>query len=207
MPHNSAGEPASERTAADWLLLCAVVLSGLAYLVLNKPTGQLHSLTTSLDRRIPLEPIFSVPYLLFLPVFWLIVLWAFIRRRWWRPLAAAIIVAYLISDATYLLFQTYVVRPPVPGHSVFDSLVRFIYRSDNPYNDFPSTHSASAAILAAYLVVTRSAYRFVGAAFALLVVVSTLFVKQHVIADAVAGVVLGTAAVIGALLTTQARPG
>jgi membrane-associated phospholipid phosphatase len=195
----------SEHTLADWLLLLGVALSALAYLFLNRPTGRVHSMESSLDRRVPLEPPFAVPYLVFLPIFWAFVLWAFVGLRWWRPLATAIIVTYLVSDATYLLYQTYVERPDVQGNSVFDALVKFIYRSDAPYNDFPSTHSSSAAILASYFCLMRSRVWPLAVAFALLVVASTLLVKQHVVADAVGGVALGTVATLGAVLVMRVR--
>ncbi len=38
------------------------------------------SFTSSLDEHIPLIPVFAVPYLLFLPIFWMTVLWAFLCR-------------------------------------------------------------------------------------------------------------------------------
>jgi membrane-associated phospholipid phosphatase len=44
----------------------------------------------------------------------------------------------------------------VHGSSVFNALLRFVYRSDKPYNDFPSIHASSGAIFALYLYFTRN---------------------------------------------------
>ena len=68
--------------------------------------------------------------------------------------------------------------------------LRFLYSSDPPYNCFPSLHVAHSFVsaLACYRV-----HRGVGlgaATCASLVAVSTLFTKQHYIADVIAGILL-----------------
>jgi membrane-associated phospholipid phosphatase len=173
------------------LLVTAAVLCG--YLLLNRAIGHIHNLHTGLDSRIPFEPPFAVPYILFLPVFFIVALAAFLSNRRFKSLALTIIVVYGVSYLFFYFFQTMVIRPAVTGNDIFAGLVRHIYSSDRPYNDFPSTHSSSATIMAMYffLTPTRWLWRLLAAVFAVVVVLSTLFVKQHYIADAAGGVTLG----------------
>ena len=122
------------------------------------------------------------------------VLWAFARRAHFEQLALTLLLVYVVSDVVYLFFQTYVPRPAVTGHGVFSHLARFIYSNDQPYCGLPSEHSSQATVFAFYLMAIGNRWRYVGTAFALLVIASTLLVKQHFILDAVSGIGLGAAA-------------
>jgi membrane-associated phospholipid phosphatase len=184
------------RSWVDYALLGATIGVALCYPLLNRRTAHVHVLRTRIDRHIPFAPVFSVPYLLFVPAFWAFVAGAFIRRAAWRPLASAVLATYVVSYIVFATYQTYVPRQHPIGDGFFDRLVRFIYRIDKPYNGFPSLHSSSAAILATYFVVTRVRGRELAVGFAVVVVASTVFVRQHVVADAVSGVALGTTATI-----------
>jgi membrane-associated phospholipid phosphatase len=132
----------------------------------------------------------AIPYILFVPIFWLIFIYAYLtQNKQFKVLALTIIIVHLISYLFYVFYQTHIPRPSIHGTGFALDLVRFIYSHDAPYNGFPSLHSALAAIMAMYFVNTRWGILYIG--FALVVVLSTLFIKQHFIADAVAGVLLG----------------
>jgi membrane-associated phospholipid phosphatase len=180
------------------IFLLITVLTALGYLLLNKQTEHLHYLNIGIDGLIPFVPVFAVPYLLFLPVFWLVFLYSFLKRKRFSALAMTIIIVHLISYLFFVFYQTEVLRPQIAGTGLFDNLVRFVYSHDAPYNDFPSLHSALAAVLATYFIVIKSKWSTFYVLFALLVVISTLLIKQHYVVDAVFGIVLG---VLVALLT------
>ncbi len=148
-----------------------------------------HVLTAALNREIPLVTPFAVPYIPFLPIFWLTVLYAYLSDRRFVLLAGTALVVYTASDIVYATFQTYVPRPHV-GTGLFPDLVKFIYSHDHPYNDLPSEHASSATMLALYFFALRHKWRYLVAAGSLVVVLSTLFVKQHSVAGAAGGVVL-----------------
>jgi membrane-associated phospholipid phosphatase len=148
-------------------------------------------LNTGLDSSIPFVPVFSIPYLLFLPVFWLLFLYAFIKDKKFIALAVTIIVVHLISYLFFAFYQTEVIRPQIVGAGLLNDLVRFVYGHDAPYNDFPSLHSALAAVMAAYFIITKSKWTIISALFSFLVVLSTLFIKQHYLADVIFGLALG----------------
>jgi membrane-associated phospholipid phosphatase len=72
--------------------------------------------------------------------------------------------------------------------------LRFLYDADPPYNCFPSLHVAHSFVsaLAAYRV--HHTLGFVAVSCAWLVAISTLFTRQHYVADLIAGILLAVAA-------------
>lgn len=178
------------RRAVDVLLLLAAIAAALLYLPLNHPRGA-HIVQTALDSHTPLVPVFAVPYLAFLPIFWLTLLAALFTQRRYRAFVITVIVVYCVSDVVYALYQTYVPRPSVEGGGPFNALVRFVYSNDHPYNDLPSEHASSATMFAAYLLAIGSRWRLAGCALAVGVVAATLLLHQHFIPGALAGVLLG----------------
>lgn len=184
---------ATTRSRPTWTLQLALlgllVLLALAYEPLNHHIGGTHDLATSLDHQIPVISLFAIPYLVFLPLFWLLVLYALLTNRLFAQLALTAIVVYACSDVVFATFHTFAPRPHI-GTGFLNELVHFIYSHDEPYNDLPSEHTSSAVMFGLYFFATRNSWRVPLALFALLVVASTLFVKQHTIAGAAGGVLL-----------------
>ncbi|HEV2974515.1 MAG TPA: phosphatase PAP2 family protein [Solirubrobacteraceae bacterium] len=181
-------------------LLFALIVAAVAYLPLNRPSNP-HILTAALNREIPLVTPFAVPYIPFLPIFWVIVLYAYLTDRKFIQLACTALVVYIVSDITFATFQTYVPRPHIGG-GLFPAMVGFIYSHDHPYNDLPSEHASSATMLALYFFALHHRWRYLIAIGSLIVVLSTLFVKQHSVAGAAGGVLL---AVVSWIAVNQAR--
>ncbi|WP_374120487.1 phosphatase PAP2 family protein [Neobacillus sp. PS3-40] len=86
----------------------------------------------------------------------------------------------------YFFFQTTVPRPKLEGNSFLIELVQLIYSRDLPYNCFPSIHVlTSLAIMLGYLHlkikhILHSIFIYITGT---MIIISTLFVKQHVILD------------------------
>lgn len=68
----------------------------------------------------------------------------------------------------------------------------FVQSMDNDRNAFPSMHCALATYVGLVVMGLPTIGVWIGSAYIGFIVVSCLLVKQHVIADTVAGVALGT---------------
>lgn len=183
------------RSKSEWaddilLLVMIVILAGL-YFILNVPTSSVHNLKTTIDDQIPRLAIFAIPYILYFPLLWGTIFYSWYKNRSFKHLALAIIVVNLVAFVTYIFFQTNVPRQPVIEDGLLSDLLRFIYSKDQPYNCFPSLHSALSTVVATYFVCRKSKWAWVFICAAILVIISTLFVKQHYIVDAISGLVLG----------------
>jgi membrane-associated phospholipid phosphatase len=116
------------------------------------------------------------------------------RGVFWQMVAA-----YLFQfSACFLVFwflPSGMVRPLAAGGPWTKALLVFVYRADPGYNIFPSLH-VSLLVYTASLV-GRYVRALAGALFwvlAVLIILSTVFVKQHCIIDLIAGAGLGLAA-------------
>lgn len=149
-----------------------------------------HDITLLIDRRIPLIPQFIWPYLLcyIFPLLPLLVVEDLHRLN--RTLLC-IILANLSAFILYLIFPVAFPRPEL-GQSPSEYLLSFLYHVDfNPgANKLPSLHVTFAWIVYLTCRGQRSG-RFSSTVIllvAMLITISALFVKQHVITDVVLGI-------------------
>lgn len=177
----------------DWLVKCiwllVLLLLFLAYFLLNSPRGPIHSLELTVDDRIPLLPPFVFPYLS-LYVLLLVSMWRFVKAetRIFTIAALAISLDLVISYLVFLFYQTRVERPVITGSDVSSSILSWVYSIDKPYNAFPSLHTSTSALLVLLWGKIGSRVQPAIALWALLIIASTLFTKQHYIADVFGGV-------------------
>lgn len=118
--------------------------------------------------------------------------------------AGSLIVVLLLANVVYLVFPTYVPRPVVEGDDLSALMIRYLYRTDPPYNCLPSIHVAYSVIagLAWDGWLRSQAFfwkgfsvlaRIVNVGIVLLISLSTLFTRQHHIPDVAAGLALALA--------------
>jgi hypothetical protein len=192
------------------LFLVVVVFFLFLNSVVYDWTGGLYQagfhLNTALDNLIPFVPEWAIFYLyLFYPLSALTMAWftlADYRRGY--PLAFSLILINLVADVVYVIFPvtTDIYRAALLAHpmvgNVFASAMYAHYGTDPSFNCFPSLHAAVATIsfYAWHRYAALTGSRIVRAiAIGMLivgigVVLSTLFVKQHYVADEIAGVLL-----------------
>lgn len=176
--------------------MIALMLLVPVYLFLpDFASGPMHRPELPLDRLVPLQPVWGIGYgtaylfLVVLPIF-LVREREHVRRTFLAYLAVWI-PAYVI----FVVWPTEAPRPEdVPGDGFFAWGLRFLYEADPPYNCFPSLHVAHSFVSA---LTVRRLHRGVGQAAlvcAFGVGLSTLFTKQHYVADVVAGIAMAYAA-------------
>ncbi len=194
----------------------------LFYLVLNTFaydwTGQMYPLASGynlsflsggLDNVIPFMPqwVIFYEYLFYPTVILTMLFFGFIAYKRGYPLGWSLIFINAIAILVYIAFpvSTYWWRhdylaQPLTGN-FWATQVYNIWENDTPFNCFPSLHAAvSTACFYAWFQYSKAKpltiTKLVAAAtlvIAVGVVLSTLFVKQHYIADEIAGVALALA--------------
>lgn len=170
----------------------ALMLLVPIYLVIAALTDDrsLHAPELLMDRLVPLQPVWAPVYashllFVFLPVL-LLRQEELIRRTF-----LAYLLVWITGYVCFLVYPTVAPRTDeVTETGFFAWCLRGIYSADPPRNCFPSLHVAHdfVSVVACWRV-----HRGVGLAaglWASLIAVSTLFTKQHYVADVVAGVVL-----------------
>jgi membrane-associated phospholipid phosphatase len=144
-----------------------------------------------LDRLFPLVPTWALIYgalyafLILLPLF-VIQQPELIRRTVW-----AYITVWSVAYVCFVLYPTVAPRPDtVPGRGFGVWGLRFLYEADPPFNCFPSIHVAHSFVSALACYRVHRTLGNVAVSVASLVAISTLFTKQHYVADVIAGTVL-----------------
>ncbi len=103
------------------------------------------------------------------------------------------IIAKAICLVCYVVIPTTNVRPLIEGNGIFENTMVWLYRVDAADNLFPSIHCLSSWLC--FIAVRKQkrvpkAYKVISAVLAILVCISTLTTKQHVVVDVIAGVLL-----------------
>lgn len=174
------------------LALSAIMIAG--YFWLNQNPTNIHVVRWAMDDAIPFVPIFIIPYFIFNIIYWLSFLYAAVKDKEFNGLVTAHLLIYTISLLVYALYQTTTVRPVVTGEDIFSQLVRYTYASDQPFNLLPSLHTSSAVILAMYYIKIKNKYHVLMTIYCVVVVFSTVLVKQHHVVDVLSGLLLGVLA-------------
>jgi membrane-associated phospholipid phosphatase len=178
--------------AVSLLLIPAILGTNLLYDGLNHGPNRIF-LETPLDRALPVVPIFAVPYVSLIPYIGVsLIAFLFFRVRVYRSAAITMIVVWFISYAFYFFLQSYIARPEINGTDPFSAMVRTIYGSDQPYNDFPSLHTSLSTIIAIHWWRVDKRIGIPAATWTALIVASTVLIKQHYFADLVGGLVLAS---------------
>src|ERR1700683_4075006 len=172
------------------LLIPAILGTNLIYDQLNHGPNRIF-LETPLDRALPAVPIFADPYVCLPPYIGISFLaFLFLRVRVYRSAAITMIIVWFISYACYVFIQSYIARPVITGTDPFSALVRSIYAGDQPYNDFPSLHTSLSTIIAIHWWRVDRRIGVPAAIWTALIVMSTVLIKQHYLADVAGGLVL-----------------
>jgi len=192
------------------LFLMAVVFYFLLNTVIYDWTGTMYAsgfhLNTALDDLIPYRPEWAIFYLYLF--FWAteitMVFFAVFSYKQGYSLAWSLVIINVIADLVYLVFpvttdiyRSAIAAQPLVGNRFAEAMNAY-FAKDPSFDCFPSLHAAVSTIVAfawfRFWKTKPGTLRLVIAIVAILVaagtILSTLFVKQHYIADEIAGILL-----------------
>lgn len=165
--------------------------------------AHIYDIVTAFDKSIPFVPEFIYVYVLAF-VQWAICL-VFImvidrKKCWYYCIAASL--GNLLSGVVFLVFPTVMtIRPEFSGGGALTEFIgRFIFAADSPpMNIFPSLHclhSWACARMIFSLGKVPASLKITNAVFSVLVFLSVLFVKQHLIFDVPTGIIAFEAGIL-----------
>jgi len=165
------------------------------FIAAQMPGRAVHMPALAWDRAVPFEPIWSLLY--GAPYVFLILLPVFVVRH--DELLRRTVLAYLsVWITAYVCFIVYPTVAPRPAQLSGDGFavwgLQILYDADPPYNCFPSLHVAHSFVSALACYRVHRALGVAAAGCASLVALSTLFTKQHYVADVIVGALMAFAA-------------
>lgn len=174
------------------LILVTVLIHTVFYPIVQKYNPIGIPFVSSLDGLIPFVPVFIIPYLLFVPFLCLSVFLVRKNVRVRHGLLTSFTISSVIGILIYLFYQTSVIRPDIAPVGVLNLLIEGLYLRDAPLNAFPSFHVALTTCAIFFL---RNKWKLM-TLFGLLIISSTVFIKQHYLWDVAGGLVLAIIAII-----------
>ncbi len=179
-----------------WIAIAAVILMNTIVYYgsrLLTSSSYHYDFTTSLDSRIMFIPAFILIYGLLGYAQWIFgYYWSACEdKKTVLFIFGAEIIAKIPSMIIFLMIPTTMTRPDIIGTDLFSLLVRSLYVMDTPDNLFPSFHVLESYMLLRTLPLLKKApkwYRMLTPIVSPLVIISILFVKQHLIVDILGGI-------------------
>ena len=174
-------------------------LTSFAYLE-NQVTYRFHVIHSSFDRMIPFCEYFIIPYFLWFAYCVVAILYFMFKNKDEKEylqlifnlgigMTVFIIVSWLYPNGHFLRPMTF------PRENIFTDMVRFLYTIDTSTNVLPSIHvynslGAAIAIGHSQALKKHRGIQFVSYGLAGLIILSTMFLKQHSVTDVIAAVAL-----------------
>ncbi len=202
---NITGNQLIKRHFRRYLWLAVILIALALYLLVNRVAGDGVQLILPIDKLIPLYPPAIAPYLLGDLLFVALPVWAaiYVRPKEFEAYAISILSATMVSYLIYLIFPTFVVRPEVVPDDLFSKIIALLYHTDRVYNAAPSGHTFYSVLSLLYLRRWQPKYEPVWWLCASLIILSTLFTRQHYVLDVVAGLVFGVLAYMAGRLAQR----
>lgn len=195
-----------------WTLALIVIL--LAYFLPELlVTDHYFPTQTQIDSYIPFVPAFVIFYLLWFPCLFCTGIWLLVKDgEGYRQYMCFLLLAYVLAAVIYLCWPNgQDLRPTLDApNGVFEKILAGLYAMDTNTNVLPSLHVVGSIGYCGAVLRTKTIRRKwikVGSCIlAVLISISTVFVKQHAVLDLVAGAVVGLAlfAVVTALFRRRA---
>ena len=182
------------------ILAYAIVYMTLFGYLEQKPVRGFHVIDTVFDSHIPFCEYFIVPYLLWFPYQVVTVLYfIFInknKKEYYQLILNMMMGMTIFLIVSYIYPNVLHLRPSeFPRENVFTDMVRWLYRTDTPTNVLPSIHVFNS--LAVHLSLTNcealrdhKGVRYGSLVLTLLIILSTMFLKQHSVIDVCCGATL-----------------
>ena len=179
-----------ERKYVLWLLLW--VPHSIWYFVLNKYQVNSHLIHIPLDDMIPFVKEFVIFYVLWYGYIAFAHIWTFFKsKRDFLVMCSLIFTANLLSMLVCTIYPSmHDMRPDdaTMGTGFLSDIVRWLYGTENPYCILPSMHCMLAIVITVGLIFSESmkgklAVKIICPIYTVLVMLSTVFIKQHSIVD------------------------
>lgn len=181
-----------------WILLYGTIYMCAFYWIEHRTT-EVTRIWMPLDDRIPFCEYFIVPYWLwFLFVAVTLIYFVFLnesRQEYWNLALHLGIGMTLFILISWLFPNGQDLRPVLSGENVFERAVLRLYEADTPTNIFPSIHVFNSVACCVAWIKNEICQRHKGlaggiVAVTMLIVLSTVFLKQHSLWDVIGALVL-----------------
>lgn len=153
-----------------------------------------HYIGWKIDDMIPFNIYFIVPYFIWYLLIFMVPYYLYKNDK---NLFSKYILSYLLctlcANIVFIIYPTTVIRPKVVGNSIFHLIAKIIFWIDTPVlNCLPSLHCAISMLFILYILECKcnKNIKISTIVISILIMLSTLYIKQHVFVDLLTGDIL-----------------
>lgn len=183
-----------------------VCIQSILYFISKLLQGDLNLVGNVIDTKIPFVPAFFIPYCIWYLMIFIIPYYLYCKDKdKFIKYTMAYILCSMIGNIVFISYPSTVARPTVTGTDIFSLIAKFIYWIDTPTNCFPSLHCAISMLFILYTCESKNTNiitKISVCIISILIMLSTLFTKQHVVVDFISGDML---ALIVYLIVKQSK--
>lgn len=171
-----------------------VCIQSILYFISKLLQGDLNLVGNVIDAKIPFVPAFFIPYCIWYLMIFIIPYYLYCKDKdKFIKYTMAYILCSMIGNIVFISYPSTVARPTVTGTDIFSLIAKFIYWIDTPTNCFPSLHCAISMLFILYICESKNTNiitKISVCIISILIMLSTLFTKQHVVVDFISGDIL-----------------
>ena len=176
-------------------ILGLIIFQSILYFIAKFTPFEYHIVNIDLDSYIPFISIFVYPYILwYISLFLVPYLFSKYDKKLYKTYIITIFISLLIAFIVYVLYPTTLIRDTVVVKDLSTFLINLIYEVDTPaINCLPSAHCIVSFV---HLYITliikgmNKKTKIIIIVQSILVILATVFIKQHVILDVISAFIL-----------------
>jgi len=176
-------------------ILSLIAFQSLLYLLAKFTPFEYHIVNIAFDNKIPFIKYFVYPYIIwYITLFLVPYLYSKYDIKLYNIYLKTLFIAITIVFVTYIFYPTTLIRDPVITTDLSTFIINLIYKLDTPaINCLPSMHCLISFL---HIFITpkvkkiKTILKVIIIVQSILVILSTVFIKQHVILDVIFAFVL-----------------
>ncbi len=151
--------------------------------------------------KIPFNPYFVYFYCAWYLMLFIIPMHLYIKdKNTYYKYFTSNIISIIISNIIFIIYPTTIIRGNITTNNIASYILNIIYKLDTPIlNCLPSTHCLLSFLFIYSLIDTKEInikFKLIYIIMSILVVLSTLFIKQHVMIDVISALIISIFAYI-----------
>lgn len=171
------------------ITICLTILQTVFFTGGKIFQGKPHLIGSTLDSEIPFVNWFIIFYVSWYVLLILLPILFYKKdKKKFIDFSLAYIITITISNIIFIAYPTTVIRPEITDSGIINGITKLIFTLDTPIlNCFPSLHCAVCYLFIYHTLVEKKfskLFKVIICTISLLIVASTMLIKQHVLIDA-----------------------
>ena len=177
------------------IIVILILFNSLIFFISKLFIGTPHLIGTALDTLTPFLPGFVYIYIAWYISLVVIPYYIYIKdKNSFNKYVITYLLSSIICGIIFVVYPNTIQRAEITGTGITNWIIKVIYFLDYPVNCLPSIHCLYSFLYIFAIFDTKNAtplyVKILITIFSIAVVFSTLFIKQHVIYDAVASLII-----------------